>query len=130
MMKYVTITAINNNQLSLPDVKEALEKMGIQIRKIQLHEDTKCCGGEKDKPLPSKIQQLANVIQDGKKILLDGVKLVDDTQYQERLDICTGGSIPDNKCDEYRSDKRCAQCGCFMSVKAKLKKSECPLNKW
>ena len=34
-------------------------------------------------------------------------------------------------CESYRDkDKRCAECGCFMLIKTKLKGVKCPLGKW
>ena len=48
------------------------------------------------------------------------------TQREEmsRLDIC-------RSCDKYiKVTSTCKECGCFMVLKTKLKKSKCPLDKW
>ena len=42
----------------------------------------------------------------------------------KRLSIC-------ESCPELiRATKQCKQCGCFMTLKTKLAKAECPLHKW
>ena len=40
-----------------------------------------------------------------------------------RLNIC-------NTCEYYTSLKVCKKCKCFIPLKAKLKKTKCPLGKW
>jgi hypothetical protein len=45
-------------------------------------------------------------------------------EAQRRYDICKA-------CEKFEPVlARCTSCGCFMKVKVKLGKSECPLNKW
>jgi len=45
-------------------------------------------------------------------------------EYKARLNICLN-------CPELiKFTKQCKKCGCFMSVKTKLKESSCPLGKW
>jgi primosomal protein N' len=35
------------------------------------------------------------------------------------------------ECDRFRRfTKQCKECGCFMLVKVKVKRSSCPLGKW
>jgi hypothetical protein len=42
----------------------------------------------------------------------------------KRYSIC-------NSCPELiKLTKQCKQCGCFMPVKTKLEKAECPIGKW
>lgn len=49
---------------------------------------------------------------------------VDDSISDERMSVC-------KECPELLSiSKQCKQCGCFMSVKVKLKEATCPLGKW
>lgn len=40
----------------------------------------------------------------------------------KRIEIC-------KSCTEYRLGI-CIQCGCYMPIKTKLKKTKCPLGKW
>jgi hypothetical protein len=43
---------------------------------------------------------------------------------QKRLDIC-------DACDKYQKKiYRCAECGCIVPLKVRVKKTECPLDKW
>ena len=43
---------------------------------------------------------------------------------QKRFDIC-------KVCDSFEPKlARCSECGCFMKVKVKLGRSQCPLGKW
>lgn len=42
----------------------------------------------------------------------------------QRISIC-------HRCPHYLpKTKQCAECGCFISVKAKLSTESCPLHKW
>ena len=45
-----------------------------------------------------------------------------DEERDSRLEICS-------TCEHSRGP-RCNLCGCFISYKAKLKNSECPIGKW
>lgn len=50
--------------------------------------------------------------------------MVSDDVYKKRLEIC-------KNCDKFdKSQDRCRECGCFVSVKAKFVLDSCPLNKW
>ena len=42
---------------------------------------------------------------------------------KSRLIIC-------NACEHYTSLKVCKKCKCFIPLKAKLRRTECPLGKW
>ena len=48
---------------------------------------------------------------------------VDKEEHKSRLGIC-------EKCDKRNKLNMCAECGCFIITKTKLKNAECPLNKW
>lgn len=50
--------------------------------------------------------------------------LVSEEKQKKREEIC-------NDCSQFNRDsKRCYLCGCYMEVKWKFKKSECPMNMW
>lgn len=53
---------------------------------------------------------------------LKGMKFVDDTVYQKRLDFCRA-------CRYLEYDTTCLQCGCIVQIKAKLPASYCPFPK-
>jgi hypothetical protein len=45
-------------------------------------------------------------------------------EFQERIDKCKA-------CDKFiKSTEQCFECKCVMTIKAKVKDSTCPLNKW
>ena len=53
-----------------------------------------------------------------------GLPLADKDEQKERHEICGGG--PSLMREEYR----CGECKCYITIKASLKTSTCPLNKW
>ena len=55
--------------------------------------------------------------------MLDIVPISKET-YKQRIKICT-------ECESYNPTlHQCKECGCLLLLKAFLKISECPLNKW
>jgi hypothetical protein len=44
-------------------------------------------------------------------------------QVAARLAIC-------GSCDQLRSNRACAKCGCFVDAKARFRSQDCPLRKW
>ena len=53
-----------------------------------------------------------------------GLPLADRDEQKERHEIC--GVCPSLMCEEYR----CGECKCYITIKASLKTSNCPLGKW
>lgn len=50
--------------------------------------------------------------------------LVSEEKRLKRQELC-------NECSQFNSEsKRCRMCGCFMEVKWRFTKSECPMNIW
>lgn len=46
------------------------------------------------------------------------------SESEKRMELCKA-------CDNFQQTiKICKQCGCFMPIKVKLIKSECPIGKW
>jgi hypothetical protein len=42
----------------------------------------------------------------------------------QRYSVC-------QSCERFiKTTNQCRECGCFMSIKVKIDKSKCPLNKW
>jgi len=57
-------------------------------------------------------------------ILNPNVEKADLEVAEKRYNICL-------ECPELvQATKQCKQCGCFMSLKTKLKNAKCPINKW
>jgi hypothetical protein len=48
---------------------------------------------------------------------------VSSVETERRLKICGG-------CDRFRTDGFCAECGCYIRLKARMATETCPLNKW
>lgn len=54
----------------------------------------------------------------------DGFKKVEDSIYNNRIDIC-------KSCEYFDSeDMRCKNCGCFLDIKASWNSEKCPIDKW
>lgn len=43
--------------------------------------------------------------------------------FLDRIEIC-------KECDYFTPQERCILCGCFMNIKARLKRRKCPEGKW
>jgi len=77
---------------------------------------------------PDFWQQMQN-FQEFLKDVGQGVKegnslLVSEEKRQLREDLC-------NECSQFNKvTKRCKQCGCFMEMKWRFTKSECPIMLW
>jgi hypothetical protein len=54
----------------------------------------------------------------------EGSIFVDKETQDKRMSICEGCSFFD------KSQTRCRQCGCFMTVKTKFRTVQCPLKFW
>jgi hypothetical protein len=77
-------------------------------------------GGEYP-PLPTMV---SNVVRAAVGFVASGGAVVGQEERGRRLGICRG-------CDRYDATQgRCRECGCGMSLKARLASSSCPLGKW
>jgi len=76
---------------------------------------------EKDNKLERLVRGAVGIAKN-----ITGVGLTTDEVKKQRLDIC--------KSCEYLIKKNkiliCGKCGCFVMLKAKVVKENCPLNKW
>lgn len=86
------------------------------------------CNDEAQPDLPSFKDMAKGFLGTAKDIVVGAVHgedvLVTEEIYNTRMTICEG-------CEFFRkSDKRCAQCGCFMEAKTRFKKTYCPIHKW
>jgi hypothetical protein len=53
-----------------------------------------------------------------------GLIPVSKEKYKERIKVCT-------ECNSYNEKlNQCNECGCFLILKAFIKSTTCPLNKW
>ena len=72
--------------------------------------------------LPSKLCRARSFIGSMAAFAKDGFRLVDDAEYQRRLEICEA-------CDFFR-EYRCMKCGCQLRAKARGRAFRCPLGEW
>ena|SRR5579862_815334 len=78
-----------------------------------------------DQDLPSLVKQAKNAAVAGVRYAAGGFANVDDAVYEARLAVC-------HKCTEkyIPESKRCAACGCYVEIKARMASEDCPLGKW
>ena len=75
---------------------------------------------DKGKNLAKFSWELINYIQKN----YDKTLVVTDEEYKERIMIC-------RDCDKFREvQNECAECGCYIPMKAKIVLDSCPLEKW
>jgi len=79
----------------------------------------------------NRIDKIKEIIETNKASIVGPMDIVnpttewvDDTLFNERYSICKA-------CPELiKLTKQCKKCGCFMTVKSKMKLASCPLGKW
>ena len=108
----IDLTLYFEEKIKLEDIIEKLDAAGIKYSSVKR---------SSNKPLPPKLKQAKSLIKATTQHVVSGMKQAED--YDMRIEMC-------NKCDSMRDDGRCAECGCFMSVKARWAEQPCPLNKW
>lgn len=73
---------------------------------------------------PSNWQMLKNVIGSMGDVIIHGTDKRTPEELERVLKICAG-------CSYFRAKgPRCAHCGCYLLLKAKMASLHCPLNKW
>ncbi len=71
----------------------------------------------------STLQQAVNFASAVGKHLASGMKKRDQDEYERALSIC-------RECPSLTDNGRCAECGCFVRIKARWATQSCPLGKW
>jgi hypothetical protein len=66
---------------------------------------------------------LAKAIGSETKAIVQGQPTLTAQQVAARLAVCAS-------CDQLRSNRACAKCGCFVDAKARFRSQDCPLRKW
>jgi hypothetical protein len=73
---------------------------------------------------PSLLEMAGSAAMAAAGFAASGFATSDDGEHARRLDIC-------RKCDRYEADAgRCRECGCFVSLKARIAALDCPLGRW
>ncbi len=81
--------------------------------------------------MSSRIDKIKEIIENNKKSAVSPMDIVnpktewvDEEISNRRFAICQA-------CPELiKLSKQCKKCGCFMAIKTKLEKAECPIGKW
>lgn len=81
--------------------------------------------------MSSRIDKIKEIIENNKNSEVGPMDLVNpntewasEEKSSNRFDIC-------KTCPELvKFTSQCKKCGCFMKVKTKLEKAECPVGKW
>lgn len=98
-------------------------KINMKIIQNTVYYCTKC---KLTKPIsnknPSLIKQAVNLAKSTAKHVATGMQKVSVSELERRLNIC-------NTCDKLNKG-RCAECGCFVNIKASWGSEKCPLGKW
>lgn len=76
-----------------------------------------------DPPLPGLLTRAANLAGSALRHAAAGCPQAAPEEQSRRVALC-------QTCDQYRSDGRCAQCGCPTATKAAWSLEKCPLGKW
>ena len=73
--------------------------------------------------MPSMRRRAWNLAQFTRDFVSDGLKLVSEEVYRQRLAAC-------DACDSRVKESWCVECGCYLPVKAKARAATCDLDKW
>lgn len=66
---------------------------------------------------------LAKAIGSETKAMIQGQPTLTAQQVAARLAVCAS-------CNQLRTNRTCAKCGCFVDAKARFRSQTCPLRKW
>lgn len=77
---------------------------------------------------PSTTQQLINVSKSIVNIATNGLDIISEKLYDERISICNGKAT--GTVCEFFNNNRCKSCGCFFITKLKIAGERCPEGKW
>lgn len=73
--------------------------------------------------LIKKAGSLLNALRAETKAVVQGQPNLTVEQVAARLATCAS-------CEQLRSNRSCAKCGCFVDAKARFRSQTCPLSKW
>lgn len=124
---------IKSLNASLPIVEEALATLGDPAIKASASswrngvESRKSAHAMARQPAPpgllKRAGSLAKAIGWETKAIVQGQPTLTAQQVAARLAVCAS-------CDQLRSNRTCAKCGCFVDAKARFRSQTCPLRKW
>ena len=75
-------------------------------------------------PVPELAVNLARAAADEAKAIFSGALAVPQESIASRMETCRA-------CEHFiRDQNRCALCGCFAELKARMRSQHCPVGKW
>jgi hypothetical protein len=94
--------------------------------------DFECPFGKKREDFPPEVEatlfemvgSFGRALRDEAVAVIKGEQKKGRAEENRRLAICNG-------CNFFRAKRqRCAKCGCFVSLKARMRTGRCPIGKW
>jgi hypothetical protein len=112
---------LERNNLTLEEHKNTIGNKLIQYGNID-----SISPKAKEYPSVSTMAQTfaESIVQWAKK----GFKVVNEEQYNQRLNICRGCDLFDEKA--LGGNGRCRECGCATQAKLRIATERCPIDKW
>jgi hypothetical protein len=103
---------------------EKKSSKGVKIVEHKLKELHELKQDEKkvEKKKPSVAEMTWSFTSAMKDFAKSGFETVNKEDYDKRVEIC-------NICP-WRDNMTCTKCGCFINLKAKIKESKCPDDRW
>lgn len=133
MMSRAGHAFIKQLNASLPVVEATLEGIGKAAikKRASLYRDgvevRRTAHAKARQPTPpgllTRAGSLVRAIGSETKAKIQGQPNLTPPQVSSRLAAC-------GSCDQLRSNRTCAQCGCFVDAKARFRSQSCPLRKW
>jgi hypothetical protein len=75
-------------------------------------------------PVPQMATNLARAAADEAKAIFSGASVVPQASIAARMETCRA-------CEHFiHGQNRCALCGCFAALKARMRSQHCPVGKW
>ena len=94
----------------------------VAAGKTKKKKKSSCCG-QGEKKSPNLAQKGINFAKALTEHIMTGKKHVPDSVYFQRLEKC-------RKCPSKLEGFVCAECGCYMGIKASWAEQKCKLSKW
>ena len=133
MMSQAGHAFIKELNAALPTVEAKLtihghDRVAIHAANYRNGVETRRSVHEKSRQAPTpgllkRAGSLAKAIGSETKAMAKGQPSLTPKQVASRLAAC-------GSCDQLRSNRTCARCGCFVDAKARFRSQSCPLRKW
>ena len=133
MMSKAGHALVRQLNAALPVVEATLATLGDPVIEARASEyrgavDARMSAHAKARPpatpgLLKRAGSLAKAIGSETKAIVQKQPNLTSRQVAARLAVC-------GSCDQLRSNRTCARCGCFVDAKARFRSQDCPLRRW